>query len=79
MPARQDAYSVSIPVSPPPPSDLSTYMRSMHQHTKRQMEAANRSSTRRSGGRTSVGGLMVIGQLHPEISRVIIHDYDKNE
>ncbi|KAK2048840.1 hypothetical protein LZ31DRAFT_591208 [Colletotrichum somersetense] len=35
MPARQDAYSVSIP------------------HTKRQMEAANRSSTRRSGGRTS--------------------------
>ncbi|KAF6802358.1 hypothetical protein CMUS01_15379, partial [Colletotrichum musicola] len=43
MPARQDAYSVSIPVSPPPPSDLSTYMRSMHQHTKRQMEAANRS------------------------------------
>ncbi|KAK1453874.1 hypothetical protein CMEL01_05533 [Colletotrichum melonis] len=53
MPARQDAYSVSIPVSPPPPSDLSTYMRSMHQHTKRQMEAANRSSTRRSGGRTS--------------------------
>ncbi|KAK1688095.1 hypothetical protein CORC01_09311 [Colletotrichum orchidophilum] len=53
MPARQDAYSVSIPISPPPPSDLSTYMRSMHQHTKRQMEAANRSSTRRSGGRTS--------------------------
>ncbi|TQN73063.1 hypothetical protein CSHISOI_02422 [Colletotrichum shisoi] len=35
MPARQDAYSVSIP------------------HTKRQMEAANRSSSRRSGGRTS--------------------------
>ncbi|KAK6219875.1 hypothetical protein QIS74_05377 [Colletotrichum tabaci] len=53
MPARQDAYSVSIPVSPPPPSDISTYMRSMHQHTKRQMEAANRSSSRRSGGRTS--------------------------
>ncbi|TDZ12995.1 hypothetical protein C8034_v004934 [Colletotrichum sidae] len=53
MPARQNAYSVSIPVSPPPPSDLSTYMRSMHQHTKRQMEAANRSSSRRSGGRTS--------------------------
>lgn len=52
MPARQDAYSISIPNSPPPPQDLSTYMRSMAQHTKRQMEAANRSNPRRSQPRS---------------------------
>ncbi|CRK39023.1 hypothetical protein BN1708_016704 [Verticillium longisporum] len=49
MPARQDAYSVSIPTPPPPPASLNVYQRSMHQHTKRQMELANRSSHRRSG------------------------------
>ena len=32
-------YSISIPSSPPPPSDLSSYSRFMHDHTKRQMEA----------------------------------------
>ncbi|KAK4458374.1 hypothetical protein QBC42DRAFT_156373, partial [Cladorrhinum samala] len=29
--------------SPPPPVDLGTYSRSMHQHTKRQMESINQS------------------------------------
>ncbi|KAM0274955.1 hypothetical protein ACHAQH_007723 [Verticillium albo-atrum] len=43
MPALQDTFSVSIPASPPP-ANLNTYQRSMHQHTKRQMERANRSS-----------------------------------
>ena len=49
MPARQDSYTVSIPVSPPPPSDMNTYQRFMHDHTRRQMDAANRSCHRRSG------------------------------
>ncbi|KAK3945172.1 hypothetical protein QBC46DRAFT_337023 [Diplogelasinospora grovesii] len=31
----------SMSMSPPPPSDLGTYSRSMHQHTKRQMEQAS--------------------------------------
>ncbi|KAK0728167.1 hypothetical protein B0T26DRAFT_619722, partial [Lasiosphaeria miniovina] len=34
-------------VSPPPPADLGSYSRTMHQHTKRQMEAASQSSLRR--------------------------------
>ncbi|KAK8135449.1 hypothetical protein PG984_003389 [Apiospora sp. TS-2023a] len=38
--------------SPSPPQDISSYSRFMHQHTKRQMEAASRSSHRR-GGRSS--------------------------
>ena len=40
---------MSMPASPPPPADLPTYSRSMHQHTKKQMEAASRSPHRRSG------------------------------
>ncbi|CAJ2507291.1 Uu.00g084770.m01.CDS01 [Anthostomella pinea] len=31
-----------------PPSDLLSYSKTMHMHTKRQMEAANMSNTRRS-------------------------------
>jgi hypothetical protein len=40
MPGRQDNYSASIPMSPPPPQNLSSYSRFMHDHTKRQMEAS---------------------------------------
>ncbi|KAK3904291.1 hypothetical protein C8A05DRAFT_31918 [Staphylotrichum tortipilum] len=29
----------AIPAAPPPPPDLGTYTRSMHLHTKRQMES----------------------------------------
>ncbi|KAK8101772.1 uncharacterized protein PG998_006816 [Apiospora kogelbergensis] len=52
--SSQDSYgSMSMPSSsPPPPQDISSYSRFMHQHTKRQMEAASRSSHRR-GGRSS--------------------------
>ncbi|KAH7166198.1 hypothetical protein EDB81DRAFT_781713 [Dactylonectria macrodidyma] len=48
MPARQEAYSISIPISAPPPQNLSSYSRFMHDHTKRQMQAfgANPSSRR---------------------------------
>ncbi|KAH6698832.1 hypothetical protein EV126DRAFT_509457 [Verticillium dahliae] len=64
MPARQDAYSVSIPTSPPPPASLDVYQRSMHQHTKRQMELANRSFHRRSGEhRGSVTSNMTNGSI----------------
>lgn len=51
MPSRE-SY---IPVSVSPPTDISSYARYMHQHTKRQMEAASRSSHRRSGN-MSPGG-----------------------
>lgn len=40
MPARSEAYTVSMPLSPPPPQNLSSYARFMHAHTKRQMEAS---------------------------------------
>ena len=51
MSSARDSYSMSM--SPSPPSDIGTYSRSMHQHTKRQMEAA---SSRRSSGSSSGGG-----------------------
>ncbi|KAJ1329547.1 hypothetical protein MN608_06283 [Microdochium nivale] len=44
-----------IPVSASAPTDIPSYSRYMHQHTKRQMEAASQSSRRRSGN-TSPGG-----------------------
>lgn len=45
MSTAQSTYSVAMPsLSPPaPPTDLGTYSRSMHQHTKRQMEAISQS------------------------------------
>lgn len=39
MPGPSDSYSINVPVSPPPPTDLGSYSRFMHDHTKRQMEA----------------------------------------
>lgn len=39
-------YTIGMSMSPP--TDLPTYSRFMHQHTKRQMESATRSSGRRS-------------------------------
>ncbi|KXJ93055.1 hypothetical protein Micbo1qcDRAFT_160971 [Microdochium bolleyi] len=51
MPSRENF----IPISASPPTDISSYARFMHQHTKRQMEAASRSSHRRSGN-MSPGG-----------------------
>ncbi|KLU88408.1 hypothetical protein MAPG_07393 [Magnaporthiopsis poae ATCC 64411] len=46
--SQQNAYSsvsASMSVSPPPPTDLSSYSRTMHQHTKQMMEAVSRSSS----------------------------------
>ncbi|CAM1508437.1 Fc.00g052850.m01.CDS01 [Cosmosporella sp. VM-42] len=69
MPASSD-YSVSIPISPPPPQDLSSYARFMHDHTKRQMEASNNasSSPRRSSGRHAqpVGSAVTNGISPPD-------------
>ncbi|KAH8663970.1 hypothetical protein BX600DRAFT_463361 [Xylariales sp. PMI_506] len=46
--SSQSSFSTfSMAGSPPPPVDLPTYAKSMHQHTKRQMEAASRSTHRR--------------------------------
>jgi len=35
-------------MSPPPPADLGSYARTMHQHTKRQMESISQSPPRSS-------------------------------
>ncbi|KAI1468529.1 uncharacterized protein F4812DRAFT_458960 [Daldinia caldariorum] len=50
---------MSMPSSIPSPVDLASYARSMHLHTKRQMEAANMPTSRRSNrsSRTHVPGL----------------------
>ncbi|KAK4657011.1 hypothetical protein QC762_209145 [Podospora pseudocomata] len=46
MPTTQNAsYSVGLAMSPPPPSDLGSYARSMHQHTKRQMDSISQAPT----------------------------------
>lgn len=56
MPARQDnSYSISIPMSPPPPQDLSSYQRLMAEHTKRQMESAGGANNSRSNGQRRKG------------------------
>lgn len=60
--SQQKAYlsvSASIPVSPPPPpppTDLSSYSRTMHQHTKQMMEAVSRPSSHRRGSRNHSQG-----------------------
>ncbi|OTA92285.1 hypothetical protein M434DRAFT_396527, partial [Hypoxylon sp. CO27-5] len=46
--SSRNSYTISMPASLPPPVDLASYSRSMHQHTKRQMEAANMPTSRRS-------------------------------
>ncbi|KAF5005627.1 hypothetical protein FDECE_7949 [Fusarium decemcellulare] len=62
MPARSEAYTVSMPLSPTPPQNLSSYARFMHAHTKRQMEASGanppsyNSSARLSGSSTMTNG-----------------------
>lgn len=48
MSSSQDSFVVSLANSPPPPANIGTYARSMHQHTKRQMEAMSRATERRS-------------------------------
>lgn len=48
MSSSQDSFTINIPNYPSPPQDLGSYMRSMHQHTKRQMDAMSRSQERRS-------------------------------
>ncbi|KAK1775254.1 hypothetical protein QBC45DRAFT_11540 [Copromyces sp. CBS 386.78] len=49
--AQNSAYSITM--SPPPPFDLGSYSRSMHQHTKRQMEASQTNLPRSSGSPTN--------------------------
>ncbi|UKZ57886.1 hypothetical protein TrVGV298_011747 [Trichoderma virens] len=63
MPGRQDAFSVSIPTSPPPPQSISSYSRFIHDHTKRQMQAFGALSPTNSGSssRSSVGTSMTNG------------------
>ncbi|KAI1853759.1 hypothetical protein JX265_003907 [Neoarthrinium moseri] len=57
--SSQDYSTVSMPFSPSPPTDLPSYARFMHQHTKKQMEAASRSSHRR-GQRSSHSGVPAV-------------------
>ncbi|KAF7516836.1 hypothetical protein G7054_g13997 [Neopestalotiopsis clavispora] len=48
MSSRGTYTSSALPFSPAPPSDLPSYARFMHQHTKKQMEEISRASHRRS-------------------------------
>ncbi|KAL2157599.1 hypothetical protein VTH06DRAFT_5978 [Thermothelomyces fergusii] len=49
MPTGQRTYTTSLPLSPPPPpSDLGSYARFMHQHTKRQLESISQAAPRGS-------------------------------
>ena len=70
MPARQsqDYSTVNIPNSPPPPQDLSSYARFMHDHTKRQMEASGAAPPRSRAGRGSVSSSMTNGTSPSEYS-----------
>ncbi|KAK4203881.1 hypothetical protein QBC40DRAFT_13099 [Triangularia verruculosa] len=43
--AQNASYAAGLAMSPPPPSDLGSYARSMHQHTKRQMDSISQAST----------------------------------
>ncbi|KAK7409687.1 hypothetical protein QQX98_008130 [Neonectria punicea] len=56
MPARQEAYSISIPSSSPPPQNLSSYSRFMRDHTKRQMQAFGANPAARRHGTVTVNG-----------------------
>ncbi|KAI1117319.1 hypothetical protein F5Y14DRAFT_403967 [Nemania sp. NC0429] len=47
--SARGTFNISIPNNMSPPHDLTSYSRSMHSHTKRQMEAANMPVSRRSG------------------------------
>lgn len=61
MPARQDSYSVSVPNSPPPPQDLSSYSRFIHDYTKRQMEASGSPPPQKTDPRSKASGSMTNG------------------
>ncbi|KFA75450.1 hypothetical protein S40288_01186 [Stachybotrys chartarum IBT 40288] len=54
MPARDNYSSISIPMSPPPPQDLSTYSRFIHDHTKQQMKAFGPNSPGKSSHSSSM-------------------------
>ena len=66
-----DNYTISIPSSPPPPTDLSSYSRLMHDHTKRQMEAQRTypdqkaATGRQGGGGGSTSSSMTNGSVSP--------------
>ncbi|KAI5924138.1 hypothetical protein F4810DRAFT_709856 [Camillea tinctor] len=51
--SSRSSLSMTMPTSLPPPIDLASYSRSMHLHTKRQMEAANMATPTRRSGRTT--------------------------
>ncbi|POS78958.1 hypothetical protein DHEL01_v202645 [Diaporthe helianthi] len=56
MSSQEESYPINNANSPPTPTDLGSYSRTMLQHTKRQMEAFSGNSERRSrvnGSRSS--------------------------
>ena len=48
--ATQEKFTITIPG--PPPTDLSSYTRSMHQHTMRQIEQMNKTGQIQQSPRT---------------------------
>jgi len=70
MSAAREAFA--MPMSPPPPSDIGSYSRSMHQHTKRLMEAASsprRSSQSSSASASTVGSSTIPNGVPPSRSQ----------
>ena len=56
MPGASDNYSMSIPTSTSAPTDLTSYSRFMHDHTKRQMEAQGAYSAEHTASASSTRG-----------------------
>lgn len=54
MPGAAD-HSISIPTSLPAPSDINSYSRFMHDHTKRQMQAQGAFPPEHTSGSSSHG------------------------
>lgn len=51
MPARQDII-IAIPSTPPPPQDITSYSRFMHEHTKKLLEATSPTAPPQSSARS---------------------------
>ncbi|KAL2255297.1 hypothetical protein VTK26DRAFT_3663 [Humicola hyalothermophila] len=69
MSSIRSTYPAAMTTIPPPvPTDLGTYSRSMHDHTKRQMEAFSLSLPKGSTGSDSRDTQHRASQQRPDLS-----------
>ncbi|KAK3327646.1 hypothetical protein B0T19DRAFT_441607 [Cercophora scortea] len=75
--ASQSSYHVAMSSSPSPPTNIGSYARIMHQHTKRQMEAASQSTRRRSsqGSNDSSTNQSASGPTERSLSQEACEDF----